>query len=103
MYLDAGRMPASRYISIYPLTGLLFGSAHDADKEAARIKPEMWSNFERDVASHPPRFIIDADAVSGSPYPMARYPFLRGYLAGYHRVWQAPDGVVYETSYLMNP
>jgi len=96
MYLDADCRPASRYISIYPLTGLLFGSSHDAAKEAARIGPEAWPNFERDVAAHPPRFIIDADAASGSSYPIERYPVLKKYLTNYRQIWLASDGVVYE-------
>jgi hypothetical protein len=98
MYVEADRPPATRYISIYPLTGLLFGSRRDEVDETARVRPGEWDRFDRDIAAHLPRFVIDADAASGSKYPVDRYPHLKRYLAGCTRVWSGPDGVVWQCS-----
>ncbi|HXI19695.1 MAG TPA: glycosyltransferase family 39 protein [Gemmatimonadales bacterium] len=97
-YLDARRRPASRYIASYPLTGHIFSVPWSPTlDEKSRIVPGAWDSLQSDFARHPPRYIIDAEAVRDPVrYPIARYPFLRDYLAAYYRlVWHAPDGLVY--------
>lgn len=101
IYLDAERRPATRYIASFPLTGHIFGSPVSWDPAydtSDRIVPGAWENLRQDFARHPPRYIIDTDAVRARPvYPVTRYPFLREYLAAsYREVFRAPDGVVYE-------
>jgi 4-amino-4-deoxy-L-arabinose transferase-like glycosyltransferase len=97
MYLDAGLLPASRDISIYPLTGMLFGNGHDAAQQAGRIRPEALAAFEHDMDAHPPRFIIDADVTGHGYFPLERYPIVARYLARYRPVCRATDGIVYES------
>ncbi len=101
MYLDARRRPASRYIASFPLTGHIFGSPVSWDPNfdtSDRIAPGAWDNLRQDFERHPPRYIIDTDAVRKRPvYVIAKYPFLRDYLAnGYREVYRADDGIVYE-------
>jgi 4-amino-4-deoxy-L-arabinose transferase-like glycosyltransferase len=98
-YLDARRRPASRYIASYPLTGHIFSMPWSpALDESSRIAPGAWDSLESDFRRHPPRYVIDAEAVRDPVrYPIAHYPFLRDYLArNYRLVWRAPDGLVYE-------
>lgn len=101
MYLDAQRRPATRYIASFPLTGHIFGSPVSWDPNfdtSDRIVPGAWDNLRRDFERHPPRYIIDTDAVRKTPvYVIAKYPWLRDYLAaGYREVFRADDGIVYE-------
>jgi len=101
MYLDARRRPATRYIASFPLTGHIFGSPVSWDPNydtTDRIVPGAWDNLRQDFERHPPRYVIDTDAVRKTPvYRIAKYPFLRDYLAnGYREVFRAGDGVVYE-------
>ncbi len=100
MYLDAERRPATRYIATFPLTGHIFGSPVSWDPNydsSDHIVPGAWDNLRRDFARHPPRYIIDTDAVRSTPdYVIAHYPWLRDYLAhGYREVFRADDGIVY--------
>ena len=97
MYLDADLLPASRDISIFPLTGMLFGNGHDAAQQANRIRPEALAAFEHDMDAHPPRFIIDADVAGNGYFPLERYPIVARYLARYRPVRNATDGIVYES------
>jgi hypothetical protein len=98
MYLDSDRLPASRFIASFPLTGHIFGLGDPGDGAALRVPPQRWQELRDDFARHPPRYIIDTDGMGGPPrYPIARYPVLREYLAaGYAEVHRAPDGIVYE-------
>jgi hypothetical protein len=98
MYLDADRLPATRFIASFPLTGHIFGLGDPDGTASLRVPPERWQELSEDLARHPPRYIIDTDGVGRPPrYPIARYPILREYLgASYRVVWRAPDGVVYE-------
>ena len=100
LYLDAMRRPASRYIASFPLTGHIFGSPVSWDPSfdtSDRIVPGSWENLAADFAVHPPRYIIDTDAVRNRPvYVMTRYPFLRDYLAANYRiVHRGTSGIVY--------
>ena len=101
MYLDAERRPATRYIASFPLTGHIFGSPVSWDPNfdtSDRIVPGSWENLRQDFERHPPRYIIDTDAVREQPvYMMSKYPFLRDYIGqGFREVFRAGDGVVYE-------
>jgi 4-amino-4-deoxy-L-arabinose transferase-like glycosyltransferase len=101
IYLDAERLPASRYIATFPLTGYIFGSPHSWDPAydtSDRILPGAWQHLREDFARHPPRYIIDTDAARAvARYPVANFPVLRDLLAAHYRVVQhALDGVVYE-------
>jgi hypothetical protein len=101
LYLDAGRRPASRYIATFPLTGHIFGSPVSWDPSfdtSDRIVPGSWENLAADFARHPPRYIIDTDALRSRPvYVIGRYPFLRDYIArDYRLVFRGRAGLVYE-------
>jgi 4-amino-4-deoxy-L-arabinose transferase-like glycosyltransferase len=98
MYLGAERRPATRYIATFPLTGHVFGLSDAAFDPTSRIVPGAWQHLEDDFARHPPRYIIDTDAVRTRPeYPMASYPFLWDYLERYYReAIRTPDGIVYQ-------
>jgi len=98
LYLDAERRPAARYIATYPLTGHIFGVWDSKLDTSGRIVPGAWDRLQADFSEHPPRYIIDTDGILQPPiYPIARYPFLRDYLAhNYRAVYRASDGVVFE-------
>jgi 4-amino-4-deoxy-L-arabinose transferase-like glycosyltransferase len=97
MYLDSDRLPASRFIASFPLTGHIFGLGDPGEAAALRVPPQRWQELRDDFARHPPRYIIDTDGMGGPPrYPIARYPVLQEYLAAsYREVHRAPDGIVY--------
>jgi 4-amino-4-deoxy-L-arabinose transferase-like glycosyltransferase len=101
MYLDADRRPAARYIFSSPLTGHVFGgypTAWGQRYENSRVVPGAWDTLSKDFDAHPPRYIIDAEAVRPeSRYPISRYPILREYLTRNYR-WAVTtaDGVVYQ-------
>jgi hypothetical protein len=98
MYLDARRLPASRFIASFPLTGHVFGIWDPNFDSSNRVSPAEWQDLLADFGRHPPRYIIDTDAASAKPiYPIAHYPVLRDYLAAnFREVYRASDGVVYE-------
>jgi hypothetical protein len=98
MYLDADRLPASRYIATFPLTGHVFATPNAPVDPSANSRPEAWEHLQADFAAHPPRFIIDTDWAPGSAkYPIAEYPVMRAYLSNHYRdVFHAGDGIVYE-------
>lgn len=96
LYLDAGILPASRYIATFALTGYIFGGPVDGVATQDRIVPGAWNNLSADFRDHPPAFIIDTQAGSGDPYPMTKFPVLARIVASQYR-WEATfvDGVVY--------
>lgn len=98
IYLDADRLPATRFLASFPLTGHIFGLGDPDGTASLRVPPERWQELREDLARHPPTHIIDTDGAGGRPrYPIARYPVLRDYLAAsYGVVYRAPDGIVYE-------
>lgn len=97
-YLDSGLRPAARYIASYPLTGHIFGIWNPRLDTSHRIVPGAWDSLQVDFERHPPRYVIDTDGLLQPPtYPIAKYPFLRDYLARHYReVHRAVDGVVFE-------
>jgi 4-amino-4-deoxy-L-arabinose transferase-like glycosyltransferase len=96
MYLDAGLLPASRYIATYPLTGYIFGGPVPGVSTRDRIVPGAWANLAADLRRHPPRFIIDTQAAPGDAYPMRDFPALAGLVAqDYQSVATFADGTVY--------
>ena len=96
-YLDAGLLPASRYIATYPLTGYIFGGPLPGVSTRDRIVPGAWANLAADFARHPPAFIIDAQASPGDAYPIRDFPALAGLLARqYQQIATFPDGTVYQ-------
>ncbi len=101
IYLDAGRRPASRYLSPFPLTGHVFGSypkAWGPEFENRRIVPGAWDSLQADLAAHPARYIVDAEGVQRhSRYPISRYPWLDSLVARDYRLGvRVPDGIIYE-------
>ena len=97
MYVAADRLPASRYIATFPLTGYIFGGATDGVSTDARIVPGAWANLAHDFAAHPPRFIIDAQAATGDAYPLHRFRLMAAFVARhYRRRAVLGDGIVYE-------
>ena len=97
IYLDAERRPACRYITIFPLTGKVFGGPLPGFDTRSRILPGAWSNLERDFASHPPTYIVDAQAdPKTAEYPVRDFPILAKLLAErYQPVARTADGVIY--------
>jgi len=101
MYLDAQRRPASRYVATFPLTGYIFGSPLSWDPQydtSDRIVPGSWDNLQTDFAAHPPRFIVDTDAVRATArYPISQFGILQQMIdSRYELVYSATDGMVYQ-------
>ncbi len=96
LYLDAGLLPASRYIATYPLTGYIFGGPVPGVSTRDRIVLGAWANLAADFRRHPPRFIIDTQARPGDPYPIRDFPVLARLIASdYQRTASFADGIVY--------
>ena len=95
-YLDAGLLPASRYIATFPLTGYIFGGAMPGVSTRDRIVPGAWNTLAADFRRRPPAFIIDTQSSPGAAYPIADFPFLAQLVASkYQRVTAFADGTVY--------
>jgi Dolichyl-phosphate-mannose-protein mannosyltransferase len=97
IYLDAQRLPASRYVATFPLTGYQFGGdQQDADAKDW-IVPGAWSKLKEDFAKHPPAFIVDTGPDASDPYSVEKFPVLRKLLAQWYRpVASTADGLVYQ-------
>ena len=101
MNLDADRRPASRFVATFPLTGHVFGgypAAWGLVYEDRNEMPGAWDALGPDFAAHPPRFIIDAEAVEpGARCPLARYPALSQLITNAYRpAARVRDGVIYQ-------
>ncbi len=96
-YIDAGILPASRYIASFPLTGYIFGGDLPGVSTRDRIVPGAWQNLASDLRRQPPQFIIDTQATPGDTYPMRDFPWLARYVASvYRRTAVFADGTVYQ-------
>ncbi len=98
VYAQAGRRPATRYVTTFPLTGYVFGSpiSDDAGMDTSdRILPGSWERFEADVQEHPPAFIV-LTREGAERYPVDRFPRLVGLLDAYALVYRAADGEVWQ-------
>jgi 4-amino-4-deoxy-L-arabinose transferase-like glycosyltransferase len=97
IYLDARRRPACRYITTFPLTGYVFGGPIPGLDTRSRILPGAWTTLERDLARHPPTYIIDVQAdPNTAQYPVKDFPILAKLLAErYQPVAHTAEGVVY--------
>ena len=97
IYLDARRRPASRYIATFPLTGYIFGPPLPGVDTRGRIVPGSWANLEKDLATHPPAYIVDTEADPGARYPVAQFPVLNRLLAErYRAVARTAEGLIYQ-------
>ncbi|MDE2302519.1 MAG: glycosyltransferase family 39 protein [Sphingomonadales bacterium] len=114
LYLDADRLPASRYIATFPLTGYIFGGAVPGLATRDRIVPGAWSNLFADFRAHPPRYIVDTQASPAAALPfkspagiarlaasdyhaMKDFPQFAQFVAQHYRRVAAPgDDVIYE-------
>lgn len=96
-YLDAGLLPASRYIATFPLTGYIFGQRLPGVSTLDRIVPGSWENLDRDLAARSPRFVIDTQNAPGADYPIEAFPRFATHLAAHYCPRAAlPDGTIYE-------
>ena len=97
IYLDAHRRPACRYITTFPLTGYVFGGPIPGLDTRSRILPGAWATLERDLARHPPTYIIDVQSdPNTAQYPVKDFPILAKLLAKrYLPVAHTAEGVIY--------
>jgi len=97
IYLDAHRRPACRYITIFPLTGYVFGGPIPGFDTRSRILPGAWTNLEQDFARHPPTYIVDFQPdLKSAQNPVKNFPILAKLLAErYQPVAQTAEGVIY--------
>ncbi len=97
MYLEARRRPACRYITTFPLTGLIFGGLFPGVDTRNRIVPGAWENLQHDFAKHSPTYIVDVQAdPKMAPYPVKNFPILAKLLAEHYQpVARTAEGVIY--------
>ena len=96
-YLDAGLLPASRYIATFPLTGYIFGQRLPGVSTQNRIVPGAWDKLEADLAARPPRFVIDTQNAPNADYPVEAFPRIARFLAAHYCPRAAlPDGTIHE-------
>jgi MFS family permease len=101
IYWASGAQPATRFLTNRFLTGSWAGRPEDtaADPEAAAT-PGAWELFFQDLASHPPRYILDAAPAgireSGS-YPIDLFPRFDAIVSSQYRRVTVIDGItIYE-------
>lgn len=95
-YLDAGLLPASRYIATFPLTGYIFGQRLPGISTRDRIVPGSWEKLGEDLTRRPPRWIIDTQTAPGADYPISAFPAMQAYLAAHYcPAARLPDGSVW--------
>jgi 4-amino-4-deoxy-L-arabinose transferase-like glycosyltransferase len=96
-YLDAHRRPACRYITVFPLTGYIFGGPIPGLDTRSRILPGAWANLQRDFQKHPPAYIVDLYSEPDALYPIRDFPILANIVAQrYHPVAKTAEGVIYQ-------
>jgi 4-amino-4-deoxy-L-arabinose transferase-like glycosyltransferase len=96
IYLDAHRRPACRYITTFPLTGLVFGGPIPGFDTRYRIMPGAWTTLEQDFEKHSPAYIVDLCSEPGALYPVRDFPILAKLLAErYQQVARTAEGVIY--------
>jgi 4-amino-4-deoxy-L-arabinose transferase-like glycosyltransferase len=97
IYLDAHRRPACRYITVFPLTGYVFGGPIPGFDTRSRILPGAWANLQRDFEKHPPAYIVDLYSEPNALYPIRDFPILANLLSQrYQPVARAAEGVIYQ-------
>jgi hypothetical protein len=61
-----------------------------------RIVPGAWSNFEQDLHTHSPAFIVDTEMDARARYPLPQFPTLARLVAERYRlVARTADGLIY--------
>jgi 4-amino-4-deoxy-L-arabinose transferase-like glycosyltransferase len=97
IYLDAHRRPACRYITVFPLTGYIFGGPVPGFDTRSRILPGAWTNLQRDFEKHPPAYIVDLYSEPDALYPIREFPILANVLSQrYQPVAHTAEGVIYQ-------
>ena len=79
------------------LTGYVFGGPIPGLDTRSRILPGAWATLERDLARHPPTYIIDVQSdPNTAQYPVKDFPILAKLLAKrYLPVAHTAEGVIY--------
>ena len=96
IYLEAHRRPASRYITTFPLTGLVFGGPIPGFDTRYRIMPWAWTTLEQDFEKHPPAYIVDLSSEPDALYPVRDFPMLANLLSQrYQPVARTAEGIIY--------
>ena len=93
LYVEAGRLPASRF------PGFLRGFDRGSGVPPVNwdTAPDVWPELQSDLERNPPAMIVDTAAAgwsSFSDYPMAGYPVLAQLVAAHYRAVATVDGVV---------
>jgi hypothetical protein len=97
IYLEAHRRPASRYITTFPLTGLVFGGPVPGFDTRYRIVPGAWTGLEQDFEKHPPAYIVDLSSEPDALYPVRDFPILAKLLSQQYRpVAHTAEGTIYQ-------
>lgn len=96
IYVDAQRRPACRYITVFPLTGYIFGGPIPGLDTHSRILPGAWTTLQQDFEKHPPTYIVDLYSEPGAPYPIRDFPILARLVAEkYQPVARTAKSVIY--------
>jgi len=96
IYLDAQRLPASRFITSFALTGYIFGPGVPGVDTRHRIVPGAWDQFADDMAARPAAFIVEVRSHRAVHYPIEQFPMLSRLLAEHYRaVAHVAEGVIY--------
>lgn len=96
IYLEAHRRPACRYITTFPLTGLIFGGPIPGFDTRYRIMPGAWTTLQEDFEKHPPAYIVDLSSEPDALYPVRDFPILAKLLSKqYQPVARNVEGTIY--------
>ena len=93
IYLHADRRPASRFVYCSFLTGLIPWTNVAPDRDTAyAIVPGAMDTLLRELAKHPPAFIVDCSAGPNrhwDKYPLEKFPPLRDFIREHYEVAEA--------------
>src|SRR5262249_43300417 len=97
IYLEAHRRPASRYITTFPLTGLVFCGPIPGFDTRHRVMRGAWTTLEQDFEKHPPAYIVDLSSEPDALYPVRNFPILVKVLSQqYQLVAHTAEGTIYQ-------
>jgi len=97
IYLEAHRRPACRYITTFPLTGLVFGGPIPGFDTRYRIVPGAWTTLKQDFEKTPPAYIVDLSSETGALYPIRDFPILAELLSQrYQPIARTAEGTIYQ-------
>jgi hypothetical protein len=99
LYYWSGLVPASKYLSTQPLTGVPADAQYQTDERRSVLSPQQTAKARAELVEElnraAPRYIIDELRLYNSALAMASYPDLRKVMKQYEQIGSAGDLMIY--------